>query len=57
MHLPKAPPGRTPRLRSRLPERNWVFCWDARRACGYLLITPRARDEGEVRFRVEWEDS
>jgi hypothetical protein len=55
VHLPKAPPGRTPRLRSRLPERNWVFCWDARRACGYLLITPRARDEGEVRFRVEWD--
>src|SRR5262249_60401623 len=23
---------------------------------GFLLVTPRARDEKEVRFRVEWED-
>jgi hypothetical protein len=56
VQLPKVPPGKTPRLRSRLPERNYVFCWDARRSCGYLLVTPRARDEGEVRFRVEWDE-
>jgi hypothetical protein len=56
VQLPKAPKGKTPRLRSRLPERNYVFCWDARRSCGYLLVTPRARDEGEVRFRIEWEE-
>ena len=35
--------GRTPTLTSRIPERNWVFSWDARRECGYLLVTPRPR--------------
>ncbi|HZT79673.1 MAG TPA: C25 family cysteine peptidase, partial [Gemmataceae bacterium] len=55
VRLPKAPPGRTPKLRTRLPESNWVFLWDARRRTGYLLATPRARDTGELRFRVEWQ--
>jgi hypothetical protein len=54
--LPRAQPGLVPRLRSRLPERNWVFCWDARRRTGYLLVTPRSRDQEEVKFRVEWEE-
>jgi hypothetical protein len=55
VHLPRVPPDQTPRLSSRVPEKNWVFCWDARRRCGYLLITPRPRDEREIRFRVEWD--
>jgi hypothetical protein len=55
VRLPRAPAGRTPRLRSRLPSDHWVFCWDARRQCGYLLVTPRAKDRKELRFHVEWE--
>jgi hypothetical protein len=54
VHLPRAPTGKAPHLRSRLPERHWVFCWDARRSTGYLLITPRPRDEKEIRFHVDW---
>ena len=47
--IPKAPPNLTPRLRSRLPSSHYVFCWDARRRCGYLLVTPRPHDEHELR--------
>jgi hypothetical protein len=54
VHLPKAPAGKTPRLRSRLPDSHWVFCWDDRRSCGYLLITPRQKDRHELRFYVDW---
>jgi hypothetical protein len=50
VHLPKVPPGLTPRLRSKLPDKHWVFCWDGRRRVGYLLVTPR------LRFHVEWND-
>jgi hypothetical protein len=53
VHLPKIPAGQTPMLRSKLPESNWVFNWDARRRCGYLLVAPRSRDTEELRFRVE----
>jgi len=53
--LPKAPPQRTPRLRSKLPAASYVFCWDERRRSGWLLIAPRARDVGPLRFQVEWE--
>ncbi len=52
--LPKAPADKTPHLRTRLPDRNWVFRWDARRRCGYLLVTPRNKDQGEIRFQVMW---
>ena len=55
VHLPQAPPGQTPKLSGRVPEKNWVFCWDARRRTGYLLVTPRSKDQKELRFRVEWE--
>jgi hypothetical protein len=55
IHLPKARSGWTPRLSSRLPSNRWVFCWDERRRCGYLLATPRAGDTGELRFHVIWE--
>ena len=55
VHLPQAPQGQTPKLVGRVPEKNWVFCWDARRRMGYLLVTPRGRDQAELRFRVEWE--
>ena len=37
-------------LRSRIPSDNWVFCWDARRNVGYLLVTPRAKDREALRF-------
>lgn len=52
--LPPGPPGKTPHLHGRLPGKNWVFCWDARRNCGILLAAPRAQDH-ELRFHVAWE--
>jgi hypothetical protein len=52
--LPKAPAGRVPELHSKLPASHYVFCWDERRRTGYLLVTPRARDERELRFSVSW---
>ena len=54
-HFPNAPAGKVPHLHSRVPESHWVFCWDSRRRCGYLLVTPRARDSQEMRFHVDWE--
>lgn len=53
--LPKAPEGKRPHLRTRLPDDHWVFCWDARRATVYLLIRPRAKDTGEIRFQIDWQ--
>jgi hypothetical protein len=53
--LPHAPRGKEPRLTSKLPANRWVFCWDARRRCGYLLATPRASDHDELRFHVSWD--
>jgi hypothetical protein len=55
VHFAKAPRGQTPRLHSRLPSSHWVFTWDARRRCGYLVATPRPRDGDELRFHVEWD--
>ncbi len=55
VHLPKAPPGKTPALSSRVPEDHWVFCWDPRRQTGYLLVMPRTKDRGELKFHIEWE--
>jgi hypothetical protein len=55
VHFAKAPAGKTPRLRSRLPDASWVFTYDSRRATGYLLIRPRAQDTEQIRFTVEWE--
>jgi hypothetical protein len=55
VHLPKAPHGKTPRLQSRLPANRYVFCWDSRRRCGYLLALPRAKDRGELHFLVHWD--
>jgi hypothetical protein len=55
VHLPKAPSGASPRVQSRIPEDQWVFNWDPRRKCGYLLVTPRAKDTGNLRFQVRWE--
>jgi hypothetical protein len=54
VRLPDAPPGREPCLHSKLPADRYVFCWDARRGCGYLLAAPGPQAEGELRFRVEW---
>ncbi len=53
--LPRGRLGLTPHLSSRLPSNRWVFCWDQRRRCGYLLITPRREDTDEIRFHIHWE--
>lgn len=55
VELPRAPHGKVPQLHSRLPSDRYVFCWDPRRRCGYLLAAPRAKDRGELRFQVRWE--
>ena len=55
VHLRPERAGAVPRLRSKLPEKHWVFCWDGRRETGYLLVSPRPRDQQEIRFRAEWE--
>jgi hypothetical protein len=55
VHLPRARPGQTPHLSSHLPSKRWVFCWDERRRCGYLLVVPRPQDTEEMRFHVRWE--
>jgi hypothetical protein len=55
VNIPNAPQGHTPRLVTRVPERNFVFRWDAGRRTGYLLMTPRAKDQTDVRFRIEWD--
>ncbi len=54
VHLPRAPAGKKPKLTSKLTERSYVFNWDERRQTGYLLVTPRSKDQTEVRFKVEW---
>lgn len=55
VHLPRGRLDLTPRLSSRLPSNRWVFCWDQRRRCGYLLVTPRPQDTAEMRFHIHWE--
>lgn len=53
--LPDAPAGKSPRLSSKVPGKNWVFRWDARRRVGYLLVLPREKDAAGVEFRVHWD--
>jgi hypothetical protein len=55
VHLPTAPPGKRPRLHSRIPSSHYVFCWDEHRNTGYLLVEPRPGDQGELRFRIHWD--
>jgi hypothetical protein len=55
--LPKGTADKTPRLTSKIPSRNWTFCWDSRRRTGYLLVTPRASDRGEIRFVVKYDEA
>jgi hypothetical protein len=57
IRLTDAKPGRVPRLRSKLPADRYVFCWDARRRCGYLLAEPGPKAECELHFCVEWTTS
>jgi hypothetical protein len=54
VELTGVPAGATPCLHSRLPTEAWVFLWDRRRGCGYLLVRPRASDHGDIRFHVSW---
>jgi hypothetical protein len=53
--LPAAPTGKVPRLATRVPDRDWVFLWDRRRQCGYLLVAPAHAGEAELHFRVHWD--
>jgi hypothetical protein len=46
--------GCVPRLQSRVPVNNYVFAWDGRRGCGYLIVIPPARERGELKFEVRW---
>jgi hypothetical protein len=56
VRLPKVHPGETPRLSSKLPSSHWVFLWDSRRRCGYLLASPRPQDVGtSLHFHARWE--
>jgi hypothetical protein len=57
VRLPQVPEDQTPRLRSRLPNNRYSFCWDKRRRCGYLLVLPRSNDREEIHFRVAWENT
>ena len=50
-----APAGKLPHLSSKVPSRNYIFEWDARRKVGYLLLLPREKDVGDVEFRVHWD--
>lgn len=52
--LPQAPPDAVPRLRSRIPENNWTFLWDARRRVGWLLVVLPPNAEREIRFHIDW---
>ncbi|HEX4609841.1 MAG TPA: hypothetical protein VH092_16710 [Urbifossiella sp.] len=53
--IPDAPAGKVPHLSSRVPARNYVFRWDARRKVAYILLLPRDKDVNDVEFRVHWE--
>ncbi len=44
-----------PVLHSHLSSSSWVFLWDDRRHCGYLLVTSSERSGHSLRFRVEWQ--
>lgn len=52
--LPHAPSGYSPKLTSRVPSSRWVFTWDARRRTGYLLVSPREKDQDEILFHIGW---
>ena len=54
VRLPSAPPGKKPKLSSSLPDKQWVFVWDARRKSGYLIVTPR-KEKQELHFKIGWE--
>jgi hypothetical protein len=54
--LPKAPAGKKPQLTTKLSDKSYVFNWDERRKVGYLLVTPRTKDQREIRFKVDWVD-
>lgn len=51
----QAPAGKIPRLSTKLPAKNWLFKWDARRKVGHLLVLPREKDGNSILFRVHWE--
>ena len=54
--IPDGPAGKVPHLSSKVPARNYIFEWDARRRVGYLLLLPREKDVGVVEFKVHWDE-
>jgi hypothetical protein len=54
VHLPRGPLHQMPHLKSRVPANRYVFCWDARRRCGWLLVALRPEDDPELKFQVQW---
>ena len=50
------PADKVPHLSSKVPGRNYIFEWDARRKAGYLLLLPREKDVGAVEFKVHWDE-
>jgi hypothetical protein len=55
--LPNGPPDAEPCLRTKLPDNNWVFIWDARRKTGWLLVALPATADREIHFRIDWKAS
>jgi hypothetical protein len=55
--IPDGPANKTPHLSSKVPGRNYIFEWDARRKVGYLLFLPREKDAGAVEFKVHWDEA
>lgn len=53
--IPDAPDGKAPRLTSKVPARNYLLKWDARRKVAYLLLLPRAKDTGTIEFQIHWD--
>lgn len=52
--LPKAPAGAVPKLRSRAPDHDWSFTWDARRKVLHVLVAPRRLERTPLRFKIDW---
>jgi hypothetical protein len=56
LYFPQARSGKVPSLTSRLPGHDWVFVWDPRRQCGYLLVVPSTHEaDNELLFHVHWQ--
>lgn len=52
--LPAVPDGHAPQLQGRLSSRHWVFLWDGRRRCGYLLVRLPQPCPPTLTFWLSW---